>query len=171
MTRIKAIETRYAGHRFRSRLEARWAVFFDSLGVEWRYEPEGFETSAGWYLPDFYLPVKRRWIEVKGGDPTQHDLDRGAAFAEAKWCDGEKYAFLVGDIPREPEPGFPVKGVRTLAYTPLMIVPGVDVRELPADTRGWLPTIWVPARPERLTPALAAARSARFEHGETPRAS
>jgi hypothetical protein len=26
----KAIETHYKGYRFRSRLEARWAVFFDT---------------------------------------------------------------------------------------------------------------------------------------------
>ena len=44
---IKAIETEYSGHKFRSRLEARWAVFFDSLGIKWEYEPEGFETDAG----------------------------------------------------------------------------------------------------------------------------
>ena len=63
---IKAIETRYKGYRFRSRLEARWAVFFDALQVEWDYEPEGFDLgSAGWYLPDFYLPDLDVWIEVK----------------------------------------------------------------------------------------------------------
>ncbi len=33
MSEIKAIETRYKGYRFRSRLEARWAVFFDALSV------------------------------------------------------------------------------------------------------------------------------------------
>ncbi|MDR3571756.1 MAG: hypothetical protein P4L81_06215 [Candidatus Pacebacteria bacterium] len=54
---IKAIETSYKGYRFRSRLEARWAVFFETLGVEWKYEPEGFELSDGTrYLPDFWLP-------------------------------------------------------------------------------------------------------------------
>jgi hypothetical protein len=31
---MKAIETRYAGCLFRSRLEARWAVLFDHLGIE-----------------------------------------------------------------------------------------------------------------------------------------
>lgn len=31
---IKAIETEYDGHRFRSRLEARWAVFFNAIGHE-----------------------------------------------------------------------------------------------------------------------------------------
>lgn len=39
---IKAIETKYHGHVFRSRIEARWAVFFDTIGVSWEYEKEGF---------------------------------------------------------------------------------------------------------------------------------
>jgi len=64
--KIKAIETKYKGYKFRSRLEARWAVFFDALGVEWDYEPEGYDLgSAGWYLPDFYLPESNIWVEVK----------------------------------------------------------------------------------------------------------
>lgn len=66
-----AIETVYKGCRFRSRLEARWAVFFDALGVEWEYEPQGFEKQMAWggsvrYLPDFYLPRTETWVEVKG---------------------------------------------------------------------------------------------------------
>src|ERR1700684_1558662 len=72
---MKAIETRYKGYRFRSRLEARWAVFFDALGLDWEYEPEGFELGAGVrYLPDFWLPKfcgpKGLYVEVKpeGGD-------------------------------------------------------------------------------------------------------
>ncbi|SFK92117.1 hypothetical protein SAMN05216275_14138 [Streptosporangium canum] len=71
---IKAIETHHAGHRFRSRLEARWAVFFDHIGTRWEYEPEGFECSARLtlseesipYLPDFWLPDFNMWGEVKG---------------------------------------------------------------------------------------------------------
>lgn len=68
---IKAIETTYAGHRFRSRLEARWAVFFDALGIEWEYEPQGYEvgcTEMTMYLPDFRLPALDLWVEVKGDD-------------------------------------------------------------------------------------------------------
>ena len=42
MSEIKAIETYYKGYRFRSRLEARWAVFFDAAGIKYEYEPEGF---------------------------------------------------------------------------------------------------------------------------------
>ena len=52
----QAIRTRYSGILFRSRLEARWAVFFDALGVKWEYEKEGYELPSGRYLPDFFLP-------------------------------------------------------------------------------------------------------------------
>lgn len=77
---IKAIETRYAGCHFRSRLEARWAVFFDHLGIEWEYEPEGFETSAGNYLPDFRIRVPDDsypyWFEVKPPHAPRDDRHR-----------------------------------------------------------------------------------------------
>lgn len=63
---MKAIETHYAGCRFRSRLEARWAVFFDHMGIRWDYEPEGFEAYGQRYLPDFRLPELDTWVEVKG---------------------------------------------------------------------------------------------------------
>lgn len=56
MSTIKPIETVYNGYRFRSRLEARWAVFFDALKVNYEYEPEGFELPSGnYYLPDFRI--------------------------------------------------------------------------------------------------------------------
>lgn len=74
---IKPIETLYHGYRFRSRLEARWAVFFDSLGVKYEYEPEGFQLPDGsMYLPDFRVMCHAQrgdgcepfplYIEVKG---------------------------------------------------------------------------------------------------------
>ncbi len=63
---IKAIETVYHGYRFRSRLEARWAVFFDNLDMEFEYELEGYELGGGLrYLPDFYLPSIGVHVEVK----------------------------------------------------------------------------------------------------------
>jgi hypothetical protein len=68
---IKPIPTRYAGRLFRSRLEARFALFFNELGIVWEYEPEGFDLPSGWYLPDFYLPKMHggTWIEVKPWGP------------------------------------------------------------------------------------------------------
>lgn len=66
MTDIRPIETIYNGYRFRSRLEARWAVFFDHLGITYEYEPEGLVLSDGsYYLPDFYLPQFHCYFEVK----------------------------------------------------------------------------------------------------------
>ncbi len=63
---MKAIQTEYKGYLFRSRLEARWAVFFDACGIEWEYEPEGLILSDGThYLPDFYLPAFHCYFEVK----------------------------------------------------------------------------------------------------------
>jgi hypothetical protein len=63
--KIKAIETVYKNYRFRSRLEARWAVFFDALGIEWEYEKEGFDFAGVYYLPDFWLKTVNMWAEVK----------------------------------------------------------------------------------------------------------
>jgi hypothetical protein len=71
---MKAIETTWNGLRFRSRLEARWAIFFEVLGLKWEYEPEGFEMSSGRrYLPDFkvrypgqnFSETSYHWFEVK----------------------------------------------------------------------------------------------------------
>ncbi len=48
---IAAIPTVYAGVQFRSRLEARWAAFFDLLRWRWEYEPIDLDG----YIPDFVL--------------------------------------------------------------------------------------------------------------------
>ncbi len=74
---IKPIETFYRHYRFRSRAEARWAVFFDALGIPFIYEPEGFEFDDGTlYLPDFYLPTMKTFFEVKGimSDADYHKI-------------------------------------------------------------------------------------------------
>jgi len=68
---IQALNTKYLGYNFRSRLEARWAVFFTEMGLPFEYEPEGFDLDGVWYLPDFRVlyPDKGtpfwQWFEVK----------------------------------------------------------------------------------------------------------
>ena len=58
---IPAIATTYAGTRFRSRLEAKWAKFFDLCGWRWEYElPE----QGGW-IPDFLLIGATHAIKVE----------------------------------------------------------------------------------------------------------
>lgn len=80
---LKAIETVYRGYRFRSRLEARWAVCFDTLDIAYEYEPQGFDLGGVPYLPDFYLPDLRWWIEIKPERPTSTDLMKCGRFGAA----------------------------------------------------------------------------------------
>lgn len=44
---IKPLPSIYAGTYFRSRLEARWAAYFDMIGVTWQYEPESYDLNSG----------------------------------------------------------------------------------------------------------------------------
>jgi hypothetical protein len=72
----RAIETVFKNYRFRSRLEARWAVFFDALGLKWEYEPEGFDLDGVWYLPDFRVKTPQGediWYEIKPKGVTSDD--------------------------------------------------------------------------------------------------
>lgn len=93
---IKAIETSYKGYRFRSRLEARWAVFFDSLGVKWEYEREGYRLPSGLYLPDFGLPHVESWVEIKGKEPTDLEKQLACELAEAT---RSRVFIFDGDLP------------------------------------------------------------------------
>lgn len=72
---IPAIETRAYGCKFRSRTEARWAVFLTEAGFDWEYEPEGFELPSGRYLPDFRVTANgvSVWVEVKPPVNTEDD--------------------------------------------------------------------------------------------------
>jgi hypothetical protein len=70
---IASIETRYNGVIYRSRLEARWAVFFDVIGVRHIYEPGTYNG----YLPDFaLLNCPAKVIEIKPSQPTFEELDK-----------------------------------------------------------------------------------------------
>ena len=80
---IKAIPTTYKGITFRSRVEARWARFFDEIEIKWEYEREGFVLPCGPYLPDFWLPELEMWAEVKGQDFSEIETQRCAELAEA----------------------------------------------------------------------------------------
>ena len=107
---MKSIQTEYKGYLFRSRLEARWAVFFDACGVRWEYEPEGYDLGDGiYYLPDFLLHgVDGRdggdlYVEVKG-NMTPADAEKILRFVEGGGREGKygKYknaTLVVGNIP------------------------------------------------------------------------
>jgi hypothetical protein len=79
---MKAIETLYNGYKFRSRTEARWAVYFDFLGIEYEYELEGYDLDGIWYLPDFWLPQVNMWAEVKGQGFSDEEYELCQKLAE-----------------------------------------------------------------------------------------
>jgi hypothetical protein len=196
---MKAIETHYAGCRFRSRLEARWAYFMDLMDVPWEYEYEGWELPSGRYLPDFRLPQAKVYLEIKGSSPAQREVNLALELASEACVDGWRYRMLAGDIPRSPShaPGMP--GIATIPcfiamaqYVPVQEarpVGGVleDQQGAQQMLKGFTvsPTAYkgIPLECWQLkkgfwnaegwtTPdlavALTKARSARFEHGETP---
>ena len=78
---ITPIPTKYNGVEFKSRLEARWAVFFDYLNIHWEYEPEGFKldnknNADSYYCPDFLIRTpqgKDMWVEIKPHNIKQSD--------------------------------------------------------------------------------------------------
>lgn len=63
----KSVKTVHDGVTYDSRLEAKYAIIFDALGIEYEYHVETYEFEDGTkYEPDFYLPQLRMWFEAKG---------------------------------------------------------------------------------------------------------
>ena len=90
---LDAIPTKFMGVRFRSRLEAKWAAFFQLMQWKWQYEPRDF---SGW-MPDFGLYEAHRlhpvtYVEVK---PITR-LDEGVA-AEMVNSGCKSHMLLVGE--------------------------------------------------------------------------
>lgn len=160
---IKAIETHYKGYRFRSRLEARWAVYFDALGLKWEYELEGFELPSGRYLPDFWLPQVKSWAEVKPVELSEKEI---AKAQELVLLTGKDCILLVGTPDGKPYDVVTSTGER--AYVTDCAISmyhgypicesrfyqsGVDIEDFRLNG-GLFDDVW---------PAVSAARSARFE--------
>ena len=185
---MKAIETEYKGYKFRSRLEARWAVFFDACGVKWEYEPEGFDLGDGlYYLPDFLLHdvwVRNHtkidlWVEVKGV-MSELDAKKIIKFANVR---ADNFGYLAGvehpilvvtNIPNEDEYDdfFGLWGVADVNLVPFFNFDLVD-----GDFYTALPCISPQGRfalvgsdytenidDDATGKAYALARQARFEH-------
>jgi hypothetical protein len=190
---LTALETRYAGYRFRSRIEARWAVFFTRLGLDWQYEPQGYRVGRAKlpYLPDFYLPTQALFVEVKPGFADQVDpegVNRWEEFAGevvTAWPTS-RAAIFCGRIP-DPEKvtnagpvwsgrwyddGIYVTGECCYAWCACPSGKHFDIQfegrsgrilcgcERAFDDR------YQGGDDQRIINAYAAARSARFEHGE-----
>jgi endogenous inhibitor of DNA gyrase (YacG/DUF329 family) len=58
---------RYKGIWLRSSWEIEFAKNLDEAKLFWEYEPKKFRLKNGkYYTPDFYIPSKSMWIEIKG---------------------------------------------------------------------------------------------------------
>lgn len=177
---MKAIETRYKGYRFRSRLEARWAYFMDLAGIEWEYEKEGYHLGdAGLYLPDFFCSSEEQsgiagsgvWYEIKGSTPSHEELQKLQMLAVATNCHARMFIGAPGDTlriahaDRQSRTGFP-KVVTAQEYCdPFHITNSwtyglsMAFHDVDSFSNSGLP--WIEA--------LIHMRSARFEHGESPK--
>lgn len=181
----KAIPTRYKNYYFRSRTEARFAVYFDSLGWDWDYELEGFDLpKSGYYLPDFLVRPSASdnwycsefWLEVKGGKPTAEEeskLKELCLVTEKFGHFGNTDTFKRADGAKE---------VNEFCGSPQVVVPNwVFDRVYYAEQRFYDCNEYSPPADnfisdacatdlsvQRLQKAERAALSARFEHGEKP---
>jgi len=97
---MKALESFFDGYRFRSRLEARWAVFFHTLQIPYSYESEGYDLDGTWYLPDFWLPEQNCYIEIK--PPRQPTKEECAKASKLALQSGRDVYILAGDAWQQP---------------------------------------------------------------------
>lgn len=196
MNQLKAIQTEYKGYRFRSRLEARWAVFFDACGVDWEYEPEGYDLGSGLqYLPDFLLHgVQGRdggdlYVEVKGqmNNMDARKINRFASLGmrECHMCGKSATAILVvGSIPDGNTMDEITQSISDTAYSDHKGWPNYyNFETIDGDYFAAHPGInWdggfelfgddssylCDMNPDATEKAYRKARQARFEFGETP---
>lgn len=135
MSEIKAIPTRYKGYHFRSRLEARWAVLLDALNIVWVYEHEGYQLGGGeLYLPDFWLPDRKLFLETKGCWPTDEERAKAQGLHDIT---GFPVLLAIG-LPTDSDGG----------YVPFGFECSVEVPVRPASCR---PSLSLKAGPEAAT--------------------
>jgi hypothetical protein len=97
------IPTEHGGTQFRSRLEAKWATFFDWLGWGWEYQP----FDARGYIPDFLIQgLAPLLVEVKPAatwDEYEQHFDR-LAFALAGCWDHDILIVGASALPWSQDP-------------------------------------------------------------------
>jgi hypothetical protein len=171
---LRPIETVYRGNRFRSRLEARWAVFFDAVGIEWIYEPDGFMVNGRGYLPDFWLPRFKCFAEVKPDKGTAKQAE--PLLRALSTASGHRAILLIGQPADQASESMCCftgeKWPNWLRWRECIFCGAVLLTGLScpcSDKPGFTYTIIraAPADNPRILHACKQAQQARFEHGET----
>jgi len=139
---LVAIETRLSGVLYRSRLEARWAIWFRELGIEVEYEAHGYRVAGRMRWPDFWSETLGCYIEVKpeGVEPDEA-LALGVAEASGEpllWLSGNPRAhghkvtwFPRADLPPVPNLRWAL-GRRTQELWLLGVAPPIAIRLSPS---------------------------------------
>lgn len=162
---LQPIQTEWRGYKFRSRLEARWAVFFAALGIPFEYEPEGFDIDGQRYLPDFYLPNQLTWVEIK---PRRQEKSYEKEFKLLRSiCNKSFGLFIAGSPGISKEDYFVTVACESLQHNPY-IVPFGWFRRHPPPAHKWLFVDVEEWHNADVESALLLARQARFEFGEAP---
>jgi hypothetical protein len=171
---IEPVDTFYRTIRFRSRLEARWAVFLDDMEIDFAYELDPVKLGTRFYLPDFYLPHLDIFAEVKPTICDSADLDRIYAFAKTGMRGG--ILLLSGSPTFTPYPFYYNSIVDS---TPELIITNalLDVfykrRWYSTEHRLYLDCRYEDFRcedqfTERYVEAVEYANGARFDRGQSP---
>jgi hypothetical protein len=61
----------YEGTKFRSPVQARWGIFFHTIGLEYEYRP--VDADGVCHESSFWLPELNFWFEVKDREPTEQE--------------------------------------------------------------------------------------------------
>lgn len=184
---MKAIETKNMGYRFRSRTEARWAVFFTRIAFQWEYEPQGFMLDSQTpYLPDFKLVLPGDRLLFCSVKPEEaDDFDKEELRKLHLLSDGTDSDVLLLPGPPTHRAYHMVRPRTTEDVLSLAFFQDYEPYVKIADDY-WFAVLSFDERTGRhhfkaderrlgkafgkaYVQAVEAARAARFEHGESPR--
>lgn len=192
-----AMPVTYKGTRFRSKLEAKWAVFFDLCGVEWVYEPD-VSVPGVYYQPDFLLKnvlavhgffsddnpeipvIGNLFVEVKG-QMSKNDAEKVLNFSNkhpilvtTDFPEGETWDSLFSSAMNGADHGqHEVRlqyNFRTIDNDEFELMPAIATK----NGTPFMALVGADGNYERWAEheatecAYSIARNAKFDHGQTP---
>ena len=194
---IKAAPTQYDGYHFESKLEAKWAAFFNGMKIKYEYEPDNIVLKSGqYYAPDFWLEDFKVLVEVKpdgyNGAATYNEtvFKISAGMCTNDWAgllilgDPTKYKATLfcqvidGNGPRAYRGDSVIFGLDPIFVKPtLFIESDSEFRRFYATTKGGKTPIRAitsqrcskaEVLPKIVMDIISETRSAKFNYGQSP---